>query len=198
DMADSLKPETKTRIVQDRIIDRHTRLEVGLNYGGVAGGTTYLQTQNLGFNLDFHITPRWSLGARYYDFTSKLTPEGQRVFDQARANQVPGGRAMTVDIDTPQSAAMAVVNFFPVYGKLNLFDAAVAQFDVYMLLGGGQIQLESGSAPVMTAGGGIGLWMTKHLTARAEVRYQKYEDQISSGPRDVNSVVGTLGLGWIL
>lgn len=198
DMADSLKPETKARIVQDRIIDRHTRFEIGLNYGGVAGGTTYLQTQNLGFNLDFHITPRWSLGARYYDFTSKLTPEGQRVYDQAAANKAAGGRTMIVDIDAPQSATMAVLNFFPVYGKLNLFDAAVAQFDVYLLVGGGQIQLESGSAPVLTAGGGIGLWMTKHLTARAEVRYQKYEDQIVGGPRDVNSAVGTLGLGWIL
>jgi outer membrane immunogenic protein len=198
DMAETLKPETKSRIVQDRIIDRHNRIELGVNYGGVAGGTTYLQTQNLGINLDYHITPRWSIGARYYDFNNKLTPEGQRVYDDARANYQANNRAMIVDIDTPLNAKMAVVNWFPVYGKLNLFDAAVAQFDMYVLAGGGQISLESGDTSILTAGGGVGLWMTKHLTARAEVRYQRYTDQITSGPRNVSAMVGTLGLGWIL
>jgi outer membrane immunogenic protein len=198
DMADTLKPETKSRIVQDRIVDRHNRLEVGVNYGGVAGGTTYLETQNLGVNVDYHITPRWALGARYYDFNSKLTPEGERVFDEARANNGLSNSGRYVDIDTPLHAMMGVLTWFPVYGKLNVFDAAVAQFDVYMLIGGGQMVLDSGATPVYTAGGGVGLWMTKHLTARAEIRYQGYKDQIQSGERDINSVVGTLGLGWIL
>jgi outer membrane immunogenic protein len=197
-MADSLKPETKSRIVQDRIVDRHNRIEFGVNYGGVAGGTTYLQTQNLGFNLDYHITPKWSLGLRYYDFNNKLTPEGERVFAEARANNGVTASGGYVDIDTPLNATMAVLNFFPVYGKLNLFDAAIAQFDVFMLVGGGQIELSSGPTSILTAGGGIGFWMTKHLTARLEARYQGYKDQIKNGSRDINSVVGTAGLGWIL
>lgn len=198
DMAESLKPETKSRIVQDRIIDRRTRLEVGVNYGGVAGGTTYLETQNVGFNLDFHITPRWSLGARYYDFNSKLTPEGERVSNEARIARENGARAIFVDVDTPLNSTMAVLNWFPVYGKLNVFDAAVAQFDMYLLIGGGQIELNSGTTSILTAGGGVGLWLTKHITARAEVRYQKYQDQIITGSRDIGAVVGTVGLGWIL
>lgn len=198
DMAEKLNPEMKSRIVQDRIVDRHNRLEVGINYGGVMGGTTYLQTQNMGATLDFHLTPRWSIGARYYNYENKLTPEGQRAFDEARANYAAGTRATIVDIDTPLNAKMAVINWYPVYGKINFFDKAIAQFDIYLLAGGGQIELESGSTGLATAGLGFGLWMTKHISARAEVRYQAYKDQIVTGSRDISSAAATVGLGWIL
>jgi len=52
------------RIVQNRAVDRNLRLEIGANYGLVSGGDVYYRTQNLGANLDFHITPHWSIGAR--------------------------------------------------------------------------------------------------------------------------------------
>ena len=198
DMAEKLNPESRSRIVQDRIVDRHNRLEVGINYGGVMGGTTYLETTNLGATLDFHFTPRWSIGARYYNYENKLTPEGQRAFDEARANYAAGNRATIVDIDSPLNAKMAVINWYPVYGKINFFDKAIAQFDLYLLAGGGQIELESGTTGLATAGAGFGLWMTKHVSARAEIRYQAYKDQIVTGERNINSAVATVGLGWIL
>lgn len=198
EMADTLNPELKSRVVQNRTVDRNLRLEVGLNYGGVAGGTTYLETQNVGVNLDFHMTPRWSLGLRYYDFNSKLSPEGNRLFEEARANNGLSASGGYVDIDTPLNSTMAVINWFPIYGKLSAFESSIVQFDLYLLLGGGQIQLESGPSSIVTAGGGLGFWLTKHVTARAELRYQGYRDLIKSGPRDINAVVGTLGLGWIL
>jgi len=198
DMAQRLNPETRSRIVQDRIVDRNLRLEVGLALGGVMGGTTYLQTSAKAVTADFHITPRWSIGARYYDYQNSLTPEGQRIFDAAKSANAAGAPATTVDIDSPYNAKMAVINWYPMYGKINFFDKAVAQFDVYLLAGGGQIELNSGDASLVTAGLGFGLWMTKHISARAEIRYQGYQDQITTGPRDIQATVGTFGLGWIL
>lgn len=198
EMSEKLNPETKSRIVQDRIVDRHNRLEVGINYGGVMGGTTYLQTQNVGATLDFHFTPRWSIGARYYSFQNGLTPEGERVKDEALANKAAGNRATIMDIDRPQNAAIATINWYPVYGKINFFDKAIAQFDFYLVAGGGQIELESGPSSLATAGLGFGLWMTKHVSARAEIRYQGYKDQIVTGERNISSAAATVGLGWIL
>jgi outer membrane beta-barrel protein len=198
EMADKLNPESKSRIVQDRIVDRHNRLEVGLSYGGVLGGTTYLQTQNFGAALDFHLTPRWSLGVRYFAYQNRLTPEGERAFDEARAAYAAGSSATFVDIDSPLNTKIAVVNWYPIYGKINFFDQAIAQFDVYLLAGGGQIELDSGSSSLATGGVGVGLWMTKHLSARAEISYQAYKDNIVTGARDIGAVAATVGLGWIL
>lgn len=198
EMAQNIKSETRSRIVQDRLVPRRNRVEFGLSYGGVIGGDSYLKTQSLGFAMDYHITPRWSVGARYYDYGNNLTDEGQRVFDKARKNYQAGATGYAVDIDYPENAMMAVVNWYPVYGKTSFLDLGVTQFDLYFVGGGGQITLSSGATSLLTAGVGVSAWMTKHLTARAEMRYQTYKDQPVTGSRQLDTGVATLGLGWIL
>ncbi|MGZ3773364.1 MAG: outer membrane beta-barrel domain-containing protein [Pseudobdellovibrionaceae bacterium] len=198
EMADKVKSTSRSRIVQERIVDRHHAIELGLSYGNTFGGDAYLKTQSLGVAVDYHFTPRWSLGVRYYDFGNSLTSEGQRIFNEARAAYAVGGRAHIVDIDYPLNATMAVLNWYPIYGKTSFLDMGITQFDIYVLAGGGTINLSSGNTSVLTTGLGLGAWITKHLTSRMEIRYQKYEDQIITGSRSVDSVVGSIGLGWIL
>ncbi|KYG60439.1 outer membrane beta-barrel domain-containing protein [Bdellovibrio bacteriovorus] len=198
EMAEKVKSTSRSRIVQERIVDRRNTLEFGLSYGSVFGGDAYVKTQALGAQVDYHITPRWSLGVRYYDFGNSLTSEGQRIYDDAKAAEQAGGRALPVDIDYPLNSTIAVVNWYPVYGKTSFYDMGVTQFDLYLLAGGGSITLSSGSTSVMTGGLGLGAWITKHVSARAEIRYQTYEDQIATGARKLDVVTGSLGLGWIL
>lgn len=198
EMAQKIRSSSKSRIVQERIVNRHNAFEFGLSYGSTFGGDAYLKTQSLGLTVDYHFTPRWSLGARYFDFGNSLTNEGKRIFDDARASFQAGGRANVVDIDSPQSASMAVVNWYPIYGKTSFLDMGVTQFDIYMLAGGGTMALTSGNTSLLTAGLGLGAWLSKNVSARAEVRYQKYEDQLITGSRNLDTVVGSLGLGWIL
>lgn len=197
--ATALDPSNKTRIVQSRLVDRNYRFEIGGNYGGVAGGDAYLRTQNFGLAADFHISPRWSIGARYYDYGNDLTAEGRRTFDKARKAYSEGGQSYVIpDIDYPLQSTMGVITWYPVYGKTNLLDIGIAQFDMYLLAGGGQIKLSSGWTGVTTAGAGVGFWLTQHLSARTEIRYQNYKDQIITGPRNVNTAVATIGIGLLL
>lgn len=198
-MAQSLKSQTRARIVQDRIVDRRNRLEFGVSYGGVIGGDSYLKTQALGFAAHFHFTPRWSLGVQYTDFSNELTPEGKRVFDLYRKTQSAGGTpAYAVDVDYPLNSTMAVLNWYPIYGKTSFLDMGITQFDLYLIAGAGQIQLSSGTSPIYSAGVGVGAWMTKHLSLRGEIKYQTYQDQPVTGKRDLNIGSANLGLGWIL
>lgn len=197
-MAQKIQSTSRSRIVQDRIVDRNNTLEFGLNYGSVFGGDAYQKTQTLGFALDYHMTPRWSLGLRYQDYGNSLTPEGQRVFAMARENYEAGGRGNAVDIDSPQSSMMAILNWYPIYGKTSFLDLGVTQFDIYLLGGGGTMTLSSGDTTVLTGGLGLGAWITRHISGRAEIRYQTYEDQLVTGSRKLDTVVGSIGLGWIL
>src|ERR1700692_3494402 len=129
--AKALDPANRSRIVQKRTVDRDWRLELGINYGNLVNGDTYLKTQDLGANLDLHINPRWSVGFRYQNYGNQLTPEGQRVFDEARAAQAAVGVAYSFpDIDYPIQSAMGVIDWYPVYGKTNFLDKSIAQFDV--------------------------------------------------------------------
>jgi outer membrane immunogenic protein len=59
-------------------------------------------------------------------------------------------------------------------------------------------QIQSDWTNTWTAGLGIGFWMSQHFTMRTEIRYQTYADQVYTGSRNLNLIVGTLGLGVLL
>lgn len=201
--AKAIDPENRVRVVQNREVDRHMRLELGVNYGMAAGGDSYVNSNLLGGQLDFHLTPRWSVGARYYNVSNTLTPEGKEVFDDAEARAERGDTSFRRPaVDYAKDMWLAVANWYPVYGKMNLFDAAISQFDVYVLGGAGQINLSSGTAPVYTAGGGVGIWFTQHFATRLEARWQGYKDRVFDGldtqSRDINQTLLTATVSFIL
>lgn len=196
--AKSLDPNNRVRIVQNRLVDRDMRLELGVNYGSVAGGDPYLNTDNLGGRLDFHFTPRFSVGVMYYQSSNKLSSEGERVYNNALAAQQSGQNYTIPDSDYAQETTMAVLNFYPLYGKLNLFNTGIAQFDIYALGGYGQVKLASGATDTYTVGGGVGMWINQHFSTRVEARYQNYQDTIATGTRSLDLTVITAGIGLLL
>jgi outer membrane immunogenic protein len=199
-MATSMDPENRARIVQKRLVDRNNTFELGLNYGSVLGGDSYMKTQAIGAGLEFHINPRWSLGVRYFDYGNSLTPEGRQVFERAQEAYNKGGKSYSIpDIDYPLNSTMGVLSWYPIYGKTNLLDWGIAQFDIYLMAGAGQMQLSSGESFTAMGGAGVGFWMTKHLSARAELRYQNYKDSVvSSAGREINAFSGSFGIGLLL
>lgn len=184
----------KVRIVQNRLVDRNMRLELGVNYGPVANGPAYLNSQDYGLQAEFHIIPQLSIGGRYLKSANSLTPEGQKMVDSAKAN--PG--APYPDLDLPQEQWLATATWYMLYGKLNMFDLGVSQFDIYSLAGAGQIKLDSGSSSTITAGAGVGFWWSQHITSRLEGRWQTYEDHPYSGARRLNVIVAQAAIGILL
>lgn len=199
EMATAMDPDNRARIVQSRLVDRYNRLEFNATFGSVAGGDSYLRTQAVGAGLEFHFSPRWSIGARYADYGNELTPEGKRQIENARQAIADGGYDGTaVDFDYPMNSVMGILSWYPVYGKTNLMDYGIAQFDMYLLAGGGNLKLSSGDTGVATAGGGVGFWINNHLTMRGEIRYQTYQDKIYTGERKIDTVIGQVGIGLML
>jgi outer membrane immunogenic protein len=197
--ASSLESRSRVAIVQGRTVPRDWRFELGASYGPVAVGDSYLITQNFGGQIDLHVTPKFSLGVRYAKAFNSLTAEGKQRFDAARAAKLRGESDWKVpDLDYPDSSLMGVVNWYMFYGKMNFFDISVVQFDIYSLAGYGTQTLASGNTPTWTAGGGIGFWITNHITSRMELRYQSYQDQVYTGARDLNLIVANFGVGVLL
>lgn len=200
--AKAIDPNNRVRVVQNREVDRNLRLEIGVNYGMTAGGNDpYVNTSSLGGQLDFHVNPHWSVGARYSAISNSLNAEGKKVFeDAARSPTDPTRR--NPDVAYAKDSWLVVTDFYPVYGKMNLFDSSIAQFDVYLIGGAGQINLETGSTPLYTAGAGVGIWLSKHVTTRFEARWQGYQDKVWDGANDItrsrNETVMTASIGFIL
>ena len=199
--AQALAPEKDVSVVQNRTVPRTNRLEIAPEFSGTFGGDAYNQTKSLGINAHYHINPRWSLGAKYdYSFNT-LTPEGRIMSDQAVKdfNQNPDSPSAAYPlVDYPKSQMLALVNWYPFYGKMNMMDKGVAQFDVYFIGGYGQVQLSSGAAPTYTGGAGVGFWVSKHISTRAEMRYQNYKAKTFSQEKNMDLTVASLQMGWML
>lgn len=199
--AKDLQPEKTVSIVQNRTIQKKNRFELAPEFSGVFGGDTYSRTKSVGLNVNFHLNYNWSIGAKYnYSFNS-LTPEGEALMDQAIADynanpQDPS--ASYPEINYQKSEALALVNWYPIYGKFSMFDASVVHFDFYLVGGYGQTQLAKSSSPTYTAGTGLGFWVTNNFTTRMEMRYQNYNSEYLGVTKKMDVAVASVQMGWLL
>lgn len=200
--AKAISSEKTVSIVQNRTVSRVNRVELAPEFSGTFGGNSYNETKGLGLNVHYHINPHWSVGAKYDYLFNTLTPEGKAMVSAAEADYAKNPVNPTVPypyIDYPKSEMMALVNWYPFYGKLNLMDKAVAHFDVYALGGYGQVQLLSGTAPTYTGGMGVGFWISNHFTTRIEGRYQSYNAKgIDNQTKKMDLAVTSLQMGYML
>lgn len=194
----AIDPNNKVRVVQKRSVDRRLRLELGFNYGVYNGGDPYLKTDSIGGQLEFHVNPSISIGARYASISNTLSSEGERVFQQAASLREQGINSGTVAVDPAEETVLGTISFYPLYGKMNFFNRSIAQFDFYIIGGAGQTKLQSGNTPTYTAGGGLGIWMSQHISGRLEARWQGYQDQIGDQKRDLSQTILTASFGFLL
>lgn len=192
--AKALNPEAQIRIVQDRVVVRRNRAEFAPEFSSVLGGDAYNKTTNLGMNLQYHITPQWSVGLKYNYSFNQLRPEGENLLSDVSID----GKARIPDIDHPKQEALVLVNWYPIYGKMNLYELGVVHFDIYAIAGAGQVELKSGMTPSYTGGAGLGLWVSQHVTTRFELRYEGYTAKRFNGDAMMNTTVAGVQVGYLL
>ncbi len=199
--AKALEPDVAVTVVQKRFVSRTKRLEIAPEYSGTFGGDTYTRTQSLGLNLHYHFNPRWSIGAKYNQSYNKLTPEGESLINASIADykKNPGSPGVAYpQMDFPKNEYMATLNWYPIYGKINMLDRGVLHFDMYFLAGGGQVEMSSGKTSSYTAGTGIGMWFSDHFTSRIEMRYQNQKARYLDGEKALDLAVASVQMGWML
>lgn len=200
DRVQKLDSQQKIRVVQNRMMDRNNRLELALNFGALSGGDSYVQTKNLGAMLQYHISPKWSVGLTYEKDYNNLNAEGSSRYDAAFQCQKtdPACATRFPAVDFPIDNRLLSVTFYPIYGKLNLFDSGIAQFDLYTTLAYGQKTLNSGISNVLAASIGAGVWLNSFLTARLEGRYESYKDLLQTENRLQNGFSAIASIGVML
>ncbi len=198
--AKAINPGTEISVVQERTVSRRNRWEIAPEYSGNFGGDAYVKTISAGLNVHYHINPKWSLGVKYNQSFNKLTPEGEALIARALDDYSKNSNNPTAAvpaINYQKEEKMVFADWYPIYGKVNLFDR-VAQFDVYGLAGLGTVTLQSGDASSYSLGGGLGIWWTKNFSTRAEMRYQTYKAPFFDGEKSMDLALGSIQMGWIL
>jgi outer membrane beta-barrel protein len=199
--AKALNPQVENEVVQNRFVQRTNRFEIAPEFSSVSGGDSYNKTMNMGLNAHYHINPHWSLGLKYnYSFNS-LTPEGEamvsRASQAAQANPKDPSYLFP-QVIFPKSQTMAMVNWYPVVGKLSFGSFGVAHFDGYLTAGYGQLELSNKSTGTTMAGMGMGFWLNPNITTRLEYRAQQYQAQYYNNTENLNTGVASVQVGWML
>lgn len=189
DKAKSLEPDKDIQIVQNRVVRRENRHELSPEASMVLGGDSYLSTNFTGLSYNYHLNPRWSLGARYGYASNRLRSEGKNLIDQM---------GFIPDLDWPEHLVMGHLTYYPFYGKFSFFNSGIVHFDFYATLGAGNMITKTDSSMTYTGGVGIGLWISQHLTSRIEFRYQNYESQRKTGSSSLDLTVATFSLGYMI
>lgn len=201
DKARALEPEQNISIVQNRAVVLKNRFEIAPEFSSVFGGETYARTRSIGLNVHYHLNYNWSFGAKYNHSFNTMTREGQAMIDRAMADYEVNAENPSEpypQVDYAKNEIMGLVNWYPIYGKMNLYDKTVVHFDFYTLLGYGQIQLASGASPTYTAGGGFGFWLTNNFSTRLEMRYQNYTSKYLSKKQNMDLTIASVQMGWLL
>lgn len=188
DKAKMLEPDKKVSIVQNRIVKRRFRSELGTDYSSVFGGDSFLETQTLGLRYNFHINPKWSVALNYFKAFNGLSKDGENLIKED---------GLVPDVDYLRNGYGLTVNWYPIYGKFNLHNLGVVHFDFYALAGYGQVELSSGDAGSYSYGLGVGFWLSKHLTSRLEVKQTIYDAERDSGPVDIKLTSGSISMGYL-
>lgn len=199
--AAALQPEFNKSVVQSRTVNRRHRVELNSLFGGVFGGDTYTRTHSMGLGMQYHFTPRWSVGVRFEKNFNRLTTEGQALVERAERDfkYNPTNPTATIpDLDYPLQTATANVNWYPIYGKFSWLEKNVVQFDVYGLLGAGQVVLKSSTTSIQEVGAGMAFWMNQSFSTRVEMKYQNYQALYVNGPQKLDLVAGSVQVGWLL
>jgi len=199
--AKALEPEMQVEVVQQRTVSRRNRIEIAPEFSGTFGGDVYNRTKNLGLNLQYHFTPRWSVGLKHNQAFNTLTTEGENMMNQAIQEYEKHPSKPTTafpQIDYPKAETLALVNWYPIYGKMNLLDKGISHFDLYVIGGYGQVQLSSGVTSTYTGGGGIGFWFNQNFTSRLEMRYQNYKAKYLTGDKSMDLAIASVQMGWML
>ena len=195
--AQALSGETQISVVQDRSVNRFKRHEFFPEMGMVLSGNRAIDTHTLGVNYNYHINPLWSVGINYSYYSNELTKDGQRLIDEFMKGD-DQDMAIVPQVDYPKQSTTVNVNWYPIYGKINLRRLGVTQFDMYLSAGFGQVDLKSGTSDLVGVGGGMAFWFSPHVTARLDFGLQNYEEQSYQGSQDVRMVRSNLSMGYLL
>ena len=190
--------EVEVRVVQNRVTDRTSRLEVYTEYSHISRGSSYVNSHSVGGAVNYHVTPHWSLGFKYSYFNNQLTREGEDIIERAQRLEEANPSesvALIPELNWPRSSVTSTLSFYPLYGKVNVFDLGVVHFDLYGTVGGGWMQLRNGSSPTYLGGGGVGMWFSQYISSRVEYTYQEYRPQYASGRarEGINTISFSLG-----
>lgn len=189
DSVPSLKTSDRIYAVQPRATPIANRFEILFAANKTFAGSDFVDSSQIGGEVQYHLNDRWALAAAYAHVNNELT-------DSARNLESATGVLPDVDYAKSRMEAKALYNVF--YGKFRFTQKQALSFDQYLGLGVANNQLFSGTStgPVFEAG--FAFWMGKMFALHLGVKDYFYKENRTLSKGNTNNVQGYVQAGILL
>lgn len=192
------KGKQKIKIVQKRAVNRKGRHEVSFRMETSLIGA-YVKTFKWGGGYSYHINPYFSLSLRGEKSVNTLTKEGEYVLDEGEKvwRESVEDIGFIPDMSWERHSLGVYGSWYFIYGKMNVFERFVAQFDMYTILGGGMTYLRREKTPFGSLGIGTAVWISKKMSSRLELFYRSFTSDTLIKKRRVYKPYISWSMGYL-
>jgi outer membrane beta-barrel protein len=175
--------------VQSRYVPLARRFEIALGGANDFTPDSFMVSREVGGQLRYHLTDRFSLAASGSAVFNSLSQSGNDLLEQ---------HGLVPDAAWAKWRADASVAFHLFYGKFRVTMDRVFYFDQYIALGGGAVGLPYGNSGAMTADVGFVFWMGRRANLRVGLKDWAYPEQRLLSRVWANHLLGHLEIGFLL
>jgi outer membrane beta-barrel protein len=191
DKEDEEEFEEQIRVYQQKPFMRKLRFELAPMFSA-SFNDTLTHHISVGAVANFHVTDWLFIGGSYQKFFQTESA----VFDE-----VQDSFGVFPERKFRDWYAGGHIGYVPLYGKFILFDAAIVNYDAYLIAGAGvtrtyTIGVEGENRVTGNIGIGTRLFITQWLTWNFEVRDYIYSEEFKAGDSLVNNVTFHTGLSF--
>jgi outer membrane beta-barrel protein len=175
--------------IQSRSSPLRKHLEILVGFGENFTGDSFLASEQVGAELQYHVTDDWSVALAYNQVFNK--------FKDAADNMLVAD-GLLPDVDFVRSRQELRVQYNLFYGKFRFTKDSVLYFDQYVSLGFAQNELGSGSSPGPVGDAGFAFWISDWGSLHLGVKDYYYEEKsrLSSGSH--HNIHGYVQAGYLL
>lgn len=189
------------KVLQSRHFKKALRPEFGLIAGNIRD-EAYLKTYTHGLRFGLFFNEWVGIDLQYQTTTVKDS-EDRRALNKMqyrKKDPLPGEEDMLVSPDPEVNPVhkIADINFVgaPFYGKLNLTDAMIVYFDLYLTAGVSSVDTDQGQKTAYNIGIGERFYFTDSLSFRIDFRDRIYKEKRSGQDTTKELITIDFGLSY--
>ncbi len=172
------------KVLQDRFFKKALRPEFGLLFGNIRD-EAYVKTYTHGLRFGLFFNEWVGLDLQYQTTTVKNSDDRTALnkMQYRKKDPLPGEENDLVSPDPEVNPVhkIADINFVgaPFYGKMNLMDAMIVYFDLYVTAGVSSIDTDQGKKTAFNIGVGERFYFTNSLSFRVDFRDRIFKEKRS-------------------
>ena len=178
----------KLYAVQSRYLPLRFKSEFTLGGASNLTSDSFLQTQQFEIGYRFHFNDRWSLGLSEAWVDNHFKSE----VNNLKTND---GAIPDVPYAITRTDLMLEYNVF--YGKFRWSAETVSYFDLYLALGPGMVQQNTGTVGAGVGDVGFAFWLGQFGSVRMGFKDYYYNESYRSGAQPSQNLHAHLDLGYI-